>query len=832
MITIPASGSAPLPDEPQWDSSAADLVIRAPAFNPSTPCHKVFRLLEQHPQWPALAVIDETGQVAGLVARVQCLSILSKPLMLDLYSKRPVERIMHRAPLAVDVGENIDSILQRLADDGGDALINGFIVTENGTYIGVATAQALLVKSVEQARHRSEALDMARRQAEDANLAKSSFLANISHEIRTPLNGVLANLELLGLTSADTEQAELIGSAAIAAQALFEIIGDVLDLSKIEAGKLLIETIDMRPAPLLQDIATMVATQAGQRDLSFTSHLSPAAWATVRGDPTRLRQILMNLCGNALKFTKAGGLFLSLFQHERPDGRMELWIEIADTGTGFASHKAEQLFEAFTQEDATTTRKFGGTGLGLSICRYLTELMGGSIQADGEPGGGATFWCRIPFPVVTPADGALADIAGLSVMIVDAARGRRERLAGALISGGAIAATLPTLEAAARQLRLAAVAGRPFDAVLIVPKDDGAEMAAVLPQIADLPTVPVMVTALEDVRLRRAGFRHGIRYWTVLSASLSDTHATIAAATGRMRPSAAKTQTPDMAALIQSLVPLRAARILVIDDTPMNQQVARRQLAKLGFTCDIADNGLDGLERATTRPYDLVFSDIQMPEMDGYAFVRRLRQWEAGHGGARTPVIAMTANALGGDDQRCLAAGMDDYIAKPVKIERLGGALARWLPGPPESAAGQPADDMVALPGRPEPPAASCPVDFAVLSEQLGDDTPGAHREILDMFLEFYPPLEQALAEAIDARDRAMVRTRAHTAKGAALNTAAMALGAILHRMEAVAHQADWHEVAALMDGARRECRRVEGVAAEFRPPDAITTWEARRVPA
>ena len=826
MIRKLTVDSAQLSAEAHWDSVAADLVIRAPAISPQTPCNKVFRLLEQNPQWPALAIIDNTNRIVGLVARGQCLSILSKPLMLDLYSKRPVERIMHTAHLEVDVRESIDSVLQCIANDNSDALISGFVVTENGAYVGVATAQELLVKSVEQARRRSAALDKARRLAEQASLAKSTFLANLSHEIRTPLNGVLANLELLGLTNADPEQVDLIGSAAVAAQALFEIIGDVLDLSKIEAGKLAVETIPTPLAPLFHDLSTMVGTQAGMRDLSFTAHLSPSALATIWGDPTRLRQILMNLCGNSLKFTKAGGLFLSLFSREGSGGGIELWIEIADTGGGFASHKAEHLFEAFAQEDDSTTRKFGGTGLGLSICRRLVELMGGTIQADGEPDGGATFWCRIPLSVVVAADGTLADIAGLSVMIIDHVRDRGERLVGGLMSGGASATTLSNQDAAFKRLQQAAADGQPFDVVLLTLKDDEADLAATMARLAGLSTVPVSITNLEDVRLRRHGFRHGIRYWTILSADQSDIHATIAAAAGRMTKTSSKMPTLDISTLTASLAPMRAARILVIDDTPMNRQVARRQLAKLGFGCDTADDGQAGLEQATAQSYDLILSDIQMPRMDGYSFVRGFRDWEAHHGGGHVPVIAMTANAMNGDDLKCIEAGMDDYVVKPVKIERLASALTRWLAGDTPSGS---AGTLIALPER-QPSQAAAAIDLECLSEQLGDDSPDSHREVLEMFLESYPPLEQALAGAVAATDRPGTRTCAHTAKGAALNTAAVGLGNILYRIEATAFEANWQDIATLLDEARSEFGRVRAFSVELGRVRSVETRQARRV--
>lgn len=811
MLSVSEPTSEPTAREPRWDSSAADIVSHVPSVRTDTPCHKVFRLLEQFPHWAALAVIDPMGRIAGLVARSQCLSILSKPLMLDLYSKRPVERIMHSTPLVVDVGESIDSILERIADNDSEALVNGFIITENDNYLGVATAQDLLVKSVEQARRRSEALELARRQAEEASSAKSSFLANLSHEIRTPLNGVLANLELLGMTPVDDEQAELIGSASVAAQALFEIIGDVLDLSKIESGKLSVELIDMDLSRLFEELATLVGTQANARDIAFEHHLSLAAAMEVRGDPTRLRQILMNLCGNAMKFTKAGGVYLSVFLAGRDEERCEIWMEVADTGIGFDPERKDKLFEAFVQEDATTTRRFGGTGLGLSICRCLTDLMGGTIDAESEPSGGATFWCRLSFPVVAAPIQALVDISGLSLLVVDANRGRAERLSGTLTMGGAAVKVSSETDHALGLLLGASSSGNPFDAVLIAPGEDGSGLELLTNGLAGLVTVPILLTEVESVRLRRQGFLCGLRHWSVFSAGLHDLFLTVATATGRIRRESSRRDGIDIVSLKESLRSCGTDKVLVIDDTPMNRQVAKRQLAKLGFECDLADSGRHGIQLATSEHYALILSDIQMPEMDGHAFTRQYREWEERNGRTRTPVIAMTANAMGGAGRQCLEAGMDDYMTKPVKIERLAEIMAKWL---------VPHLSGLRLEDRSTKTAEGpCPIDQSALAEQLGDDSPETLREIVEMFVEFYPPLESDLAEAVAAEDRPQTRSRAHTAKGAARNAAATGLGDALHEIEMRAMQADWSEIVALTEWARKEFFRISSFAAELAIP-------------
>ena len=650
-----------------------------------------------------------------------------------------------------------------------------------------------------QARRRTQALEEARRAAEEANMAKSSFLANLSHEIRTPLNGVLANLELLTLTAVDGEQGELVGAATIAAQALFEIIGDVLDLSKIEAGKLSIETIPMVAAAVVRDLAVLVGTQASQHDLAFACHVDYAAKAAIEGDPTRLRQIVLNLAANALKFTRSGGIFLSVFRVTGDDAQIELWFEVADTGIGFAADKAETLFEAFTQEDETTSRRFGGTGLGLSICRRLAGMMGGSIHADGAPGEGATFWCRLPFRLAGAAPPEPADISGLTVMLVGADPILRHRLSGPLMGAGVAVAGAPTAEAALAAIRQADAAGRPFDLALVALEEDRRVLD--LPSLlAGLPTVPVMVTAVEDVAARRRGFRHGYRHCALSSSPPADLVWSVAMASGRLGPSAGTAGRPaiDIEHLKAALAPLLGSRLLVIDDNGMNQLVARRQLAKLGFPCDVAEDGRIGLDMAVAGAYDLIFCDVQMPRMDGHSFTRLLREWEDQGRKRHVPVVAMTANAFDGDIAKCTESGMDDYVSKPVKIERMAEVLQRWL-----VSGGQPA-------------GATPPVDLGTLAGLLGDDSREAHAEVLSMFLEFYPPLEGDLADAVAVADRDALRQAAHTAKGAARNGAAVPLAALLQLIEVESPVAEWSRLATLQRQAAGEYRRVAAFIADL----------------
>lgn len=782
-------------------ATASDLVIRAATVTASSMCKASFALLTENPAWPALCVVNEAGIIVGLLGRRLCESILSKPLMLDLYSNRPVERIMHPSPLVVELTASVDTIAERIAEINPEALVDGFIVADQGAYVGVASAQDLLLRSAKQSRRRAQQLEQtqkaaeeARRAAEKANQAKSTFLANLSHEIRTPLNGVLANLELLGHTSMDAEQRDLSQAAAIAAQALLEIIGDVLDLSKIEAGRLEIEAIPMQPAAVLRDICMLAAGQTARKGLNFTAHIEPSSWFVTHGDPTRLRQVVMNLIGNAVKFTSDGGIFLNVLRLDSMlSDQAELLVEIADTGIGFAPEKAERLFAPFSQEDETTSRRFGGTGLGLSICRAIVGMMGGKIVADGVPGGGASFTCRLPLAVAHEGNVGVPPLGGLSVLVASADIPRRERLIGGLMSQGVNVLGADTASAALDALERSASVGAPFDAVLLA-VEESPEMMSLPKRLSGLSVVPIMMVAREDAATRRAGYLAGIRHHVGLPARQRDLTWAIAAALNRTPalPSAPP-PTQDLESLRRKLASHAGARILVVDDNAMNRQVAERQLAKLGFPCQLADGAKAALAALEAGSFDLVLCDVQMPGMDGLAFTRLWRRREAENRNPRLPIVAMTANALQGDIDTCLAAGMDDYLSKPVKIERLGTILLNHLPegerSPPDVKNGSPAVE--------NPRESMAPVlDRNVLSGILGDDSLAMHLDLLSVFLDCFPPLIGEIRNAIADRDRVTLRRSAHTAKGAARNAATIALGDELQWLESQAETAAWDAVA------------------------------------
>ncbi|MEI7609628.1 MAG: ATP-binding protein [Rhodospirillaceae bacterium] len=405
---------------------ARDLMMAVPGIPLSMPCGEAMAVLLAQPQLPCLAVVGDAGEPLGVVERERLLSTFSNSLQSELYRRRPIRKFLHDSYLAVDEATHVDEISALIARHHPAALSAGFIVTAGGRYAGVCSGIRLLSMVETLTRRRAADLEIARTRAEAASRAKSTFLAAMSHEIRTPLNSVVGNLELLEDAESRQERSDLIGAALSAAQTLLHILGDVLDFSRIESDRIQLEHTPTSPAEIVRDVAGQLFSKARERGVALTVHISCGVPERVLGDPLRLRQIMLNMAGNALKFTTEGRVALSLTWVRGGDetsdapGITRLRFEVADTGAGFAPERAHRLFEAFTQEEASTTRRFGGAGLGLAICHRLVGAMGGTIGADGKPGGGATFWFEIPVPVVALAesDCCPAALGGARVLVL------------------------------------------------------------------------------------------------------------------------------------------------------------------------------------------------------------------------------------------------------------------------------------------------------------------------------------------------------------------------------------------------------------------------------
>ncbi|MDA3959413.1 MAG: ATP-binding protein [Planctomycetota bacterium] len=611
---------------------------------------------------------------------------------------------------------------------------------------------------------RTSDLVQARDAAEGALAVKSQFLANMSHEIRTPLNGILGFLEMLAATSLQNDQKHHVSTMRRSAHSLLEIINDILDFSKIEAGKLDLEEVEFDPGDVIEDVAALFAPRAHAKGIELECDVDSTLPGTVRGDPGRIRQILSNLISNAVKFTDSGSVGLHAASGE--NGGLD--ITVSDTGIGIDAEAAKQLFQPFTQADASTTRKFGGTGLGLAISHQLTERMGGQITLDSQPGRGSAFRICLPLPVVTD-DQALPEVGStVAILLYDQHPGSRATMSRLFDDQGCTVELATGLESFASAAR--------FDLVIADPRQADwkpAKMIATLTHLVDDTPLLLVMPASEHAALDDAmRAQHPVAFKPLRRRNLLDAVRTTIA--GEQADTAAAPATSRYTA---NATPSVSKRILLVEDNAVNREVALWMLNQLGHETLIASNGAEALNALIENDIDLVLMDCQMPVMDGYEATKRIRAGEAGR--SDIPILALTAHAFAEERALVTEAGMDDHLTKPLDFDTLRQALERHLDADPSDSDSAEAADVQSAP----------PLDPALLdTERIASlTTIDGSGELLKQMAQMMLSDGAARIAAIHSGKKEDVAQSAHALRGAAANLGLSALAEACQALETAA---------------------------------------------
>ncbi len=688
---------------------------------------EVLSRFEHQPDLRCVPVMDE-GRYIGVVTRQQLFHLSVQRFGLALFGRKPIATIIEPPLLTADLREPIDHLAQRLLHCDPELKTEMFVIMRHEHYYGIgyvadlmsklAALQSTLIhgltterrQAFEQATHMAtlvQEVTQARTEALAATRLKSEFLATMSHEIRTPMNGITGMTELLMDTTLSEEQRDYVETIQHSASALLTIINDILDFSKIEAGKLTLETIPFQLPQLVEEIGDLMAAPAQRKGVELLVHLQPQLPVTVSGDPGRLRQILLNLVSNAIKFTERGEVELSVgiepghCGEEReeqaqsqsiPYGECLLKFAVRDTGIGISEDGRRRLFHAFSQVDGSDTRKYGGTGLGLAISKKLVDMMEGKIGVESVPGSGSTFWFTARFRTHLPEEqgesGPQTELWGVRALIVDDNATHQRILTDQLRTWGIESDAVAEGALALAAVRHTTAQGNPYQIVLLdwqLADMEGQEIAQKIlldPSLTSTRVVlltpwglPHEVIAASDME-GSAYVRKPVRpsqLYECIGVLLQDR----TPHKGTVKRRSSLTRPADSGAI--RACPHPQGPVLVAEDNPVNQKLIVRLLGKLGYEVDVVANGGEALEALARTVYGVVLMDCQMPEMDGFTATRLIRQREQEQRSGPIPIIALTANAMKEDRERCLEAGMDDYLSKPINLRTLQVTLERWF---------------------------------------------------------------------------------------------------------------------------------------------------------